>query len=117
MVRPAPTPSPQTLLQGTLDMLVLKSLQLGPMHGWGITERIESGSRNVFELNQGSLYPALYRLEKQGRIRSEWNLSENNRRARFYTLTPAGKRQLAAERANWERLSSAVNLVLGMSEG
>ena len=117
MVRPAPTPSQQTLLQGTLDMLVLKSLQLGPMHGWGITERIESGSRNVFELNQGSLYPALYRLEKQGLIRSEWNLSENNRRARFYTLTPAGKRQLAAERANWERLSSAVNLVLGMSEG
>jgi len=98
-------------------MLVLKSLQLGPMHGWGITERIESGSRNVFELNQGSLYPALYRLDKQGLIRSEWNLSENNRRARFYTLTPAGKRQLAAERANWERLSSAVNLVLGMSEG
>jgi transcriptional regulator len=87
------------------------------MHGWGITERIESGSRNVFELNQGSLYPALYRLEKQGLIRSEWNVSENNRRARFYTLTPAGRRRLAAERANWERLSSAVNLVLGMSEG
>jgi len=113
----ASNPTPQTLLQGTLDMLVLKSLQLGPMHGWGITERIESGSRNVFELNQGSLYPALYRLEKQGLIRSEWNVSENNRRARFYTLTPAGRRQLAAERANWERLSGAVNLVLGMSEG
>src|SRR5438105_436096 len=117
VVRPAPTPTPQTLLQGTLDMLVLKSLQLGPMHGWGITERIESGSRNVFELNQGSLYPALYRLEKQGLIRSEWKVSENNRRARFYTLTPAGRRRLAAERANWERLSGAVNLVLGMSEG
>jgi len=113
----ASNPTPQTLLQGTLDMLVLKSLQLGPMHGWGITERIESGSRNVFELNQGSLYPALYRLEKQGLIRSEWNVSENNRRARFYTLTPAGRRQLAAERANWERLSGAVNLVLDMSEG
>jgi PadR family transcriptional regulator PadR len=113
----APQSKPDTLLQGTLDMLVLKSLRLGPMHGWGITERIESGSRNVFELNQGSLYPALYRLEKQGLIRSEWNVSENNRRARFYTLTPAGRRQLAAERANWERLSSAVNLVLGMSEG
>jgi PadR family transcriptional regulator, regulatory protein PadR len=110
-------PRAESFLQGTLDMLVLKSLQLGPMHGWGITERIESGSRNVFELNQGSLYPALYRLEKQGLIRSEWNVSENNRRARFYTLTPAGRRQLAAERANWERLSSAVNLVLGMSEG
>jgi PadR family transcriptional regulator len=110
-------PRADSVLQGTLDMLVLKSLQLGPMHGWGITERIESGSRNVFELNQGSLYPALYRLEKQGLIRSEWNVSENNRRARFYTLTPAGRRQLAAERANWERLSSAVNLVLKMSEG
>jgi len=105
------------LLQGTLAMLVLKSLRLGPMHGWGITERIESGSRNVLELNQGSLYPALYRLEKQGFVRSEWRASENNRRARFYTLTPAGRRQLEAERAQWERLSSAINLVLGMSEG
>jgi PadR family transcriptional regulator PadR len=110
-------PKADSVLQGTLDMLVLKSLQLGSMHGWGITERIESGSRNVFELNQGSLYPALYRLEKQGVIRSEWRVSEKNRRARFYTLTPAGRRQLAAERANWERLSSAVNLVLKMSEG
>jgi PadR family transcriptional regulator PadR len=105
------------LLQGTLDMLVLKSLQLGPMHGWGITERIESGSRNVLELNQGSLYPALYRLEKQGFVRSEWRQTENNRRARYYALTQAGRRQLAAERANWERLSGAVNLVLGMTEG
>ena len=102
------------LLQGTLDMLVLKSLQIGPMHGWGITERVESGSRNVLELNQGSLYPALYRLEKQGFIRSEWNVTENNRRARYYTLTSAGRRQLAAERAKWERLSGAVNLVLRM---
>ena len=98
-------------------MLVLKSLQLGGMHGWGITARIASGSRNVLELNQGSLYPALYRLEKQGLIRSEWNVTENNRRARYYSLTPAGRRQLAAERANWERLSSAVNLVLRMTEG
>jgi transcriptional regulator len=105
------------LLQGTLDMLVLKSLRLGPMHGWGITERIESGSRNVLELNQGSLYPALYRLEKQGFVRSEWKASENNRRARYYTLTPAGRRQLEAERAQWERVSGAINLVLGMSEG
>jgi transcriptional regulator len=95
-------------------MLVLKSLQLGPMHGWGITERVESGSRNVLELNQGSLYPALYRLEKQGFIRSEWRQTENNRRARYYSLTPAGRRQLAAERAKWERLSGAVNLVLRM---
>jgi PadR family transcriptional regulator, regulatory protein PadR len=105
------------LLQGTLDMLVLKALQLGPMHGWGIADRIESGSRNVLSMNQGSLYPALYRLERQELIRSEWNQSENNRRARYYTLTPAGRRQLAAERENWERLSGAVNLVLRMSEG
>jgi transcriptional regulator len=105
------------LLQGTLDMLVLKSLQLGAMHGWGITERIESGSRNVLDLNQGSLYPALYRLERHGFIRSEWQQTENNRRARYYTLTPAGRRQLAAEREKWERLSGAVNLVLGMTEG
>jgi transcriptional regulator len=105
------------LLQGTLEMLVLKSLQIGPMHGWGITERIESGSRNVLGLNQGSLYPALYRLEKQGFVRSEWRMTENNRRARYYTITPAGRRQLAAEREAWERLSGAVNHVLRMAEG
>ena len=98
-------------------MLVLKALLLGPMHGWGIVDRIESGSRQVFALNQGSLYPALYRLEKQGFIRSEWAASEHNRRARVYALTPTGRRQLAAERANWERLSGAVNLVLRMTEG
>ena len=105
------------LLQGTLDMLVLKALQLGPLHGWGITERIESGSRNVLELNQGSLYPALYRLERREFIRSEWKVTENNRRARYYTLTAAGRKRLVEERAQWERLSSAVNLVLGMAEG
>ena len=110
-------PAPETLLQGTLDMLVLKSLRLGPMHGWGITERIESGSRNVLELNQGSLYPALYRLEKQGFVSSKWDVTENNRRARYYALTPAGRRQLAIARASWERLSDAVNLVLRMTEG
>jgi PadR family transcriptional regulator, regulatory protein PadR len=105
------------LLQGTLDMLVLKSLQIGPMHGWGIADRVEQGSKNVLGLNQGSLYPALYRLEKQGFIRSEWSQTENNRRARYYSITPAGRRQLAAEREQWERLSSAVNQVLRMSEG
>ena len=110
----APKTDTRELLQGTLDMLVLKALQLGPMHGWGITARIEGGSRHVLELNQGSLYPALYRPEKQGFISSAWDLSENNRRARFYSLTPAGRRQLAAERAQWERLSGAVNLVLRM---
>ena len=106
----------EALLQGTLDMLVLKALRIGPMHGWGIAERIESGSQRVFELNEGSLYPALYRLERQGLLRSEWGSSENNRRARFYSLTPAGRRQLATERANWEKLSEAVNLVLRLSE-
>lgn len=105
------------VLQGTLDMLVLRSLQLGAMHGWGIAERIEGASRHAFELNQGSLYPALYRLEKQGFVRSEWRQSENNRRARYYALTATGRRRLAEERANWERLSGAVNLVLGMREG
>ena len=105
------------LLQGTLDMLVLKSLQLGAMHGWGIAERIEAGSRNVLGLNQGSLYPALYRLEKQGFVRSEWRMTEKSRRARYYTITSAGRRQLAAARADWERLSSAVNQVLRMAEG
>ena len=105
------------LLQGTLDMLVLKSLQLGAMHGWGITERIEQGSRDVLRLNQGSLYPSLYRLEAQGLVTSEWGMTDNNRKARYYSLTAAGRKQLAAERANWERLSGAVNLVLRMTEG
>jgi len=110
---PHPT---EGLLQGTLDMLVLKALRIGPMHGWGIAERIESGSEGVLEMNQGSLYPALYRLERQGLLQSEWSTSENNRRARFYSLTPAGRRHLALERANWERISQAVNLVLKLNE-
>jgi len=109
-------PLGQNLLQGTLDMLALKALRLGPMHGWGIAERIESGSRRVFELNEGSLYPALYRLEKQGLVRSEWGTSDHNRRARFYSLTPAGRRHLTTERANWERASEAINLVLRLAE-
>src|SRR5262245_40652255 len=100
------------LIQGTLDMLVLKALQLEPMHGWGITERIQQWSKDVLSVNQGSLYPALYRLQRQGWIASEWRTTENNRRARFYRLTASGKKQLAEERRNWERLSRAVNLVL-----
>ena len=104
------------LLQGTLDMLVLKALRLGPMHGWGIAERIESGSLQVLEMNEGSLYPALYRLERQKLVRSAWGTSENNRRARFYEITPAGRKHLIAERANWERVSRAVNLVLKLAE-
>ena len=103
------------VLQGTLDMLVLKALELGDLHGWGITERIESGSKRAFQLNQGSLYPALYRLERQGYVTSRWGTTENNRRARYYSLTAAGRRQLAAEVQAWERTSAAVNLVLRMS--
>ena len=103
------------LLQGTLDMLVLKALHLGDLHGWGITERIEQGSRQVLQLNQGSLYPALYRLERQGLVRSSWKTTENNRRARYYALTAAGRRQLAAEQEKWKRLAHAVDLVLRMS--
>jgi len=100
------------LLQGTLDMLVLKALQLEPMHGWGITERIEQWSQKVLQVNQGSLYPALHRLEQQGWIEAEWGNSDNNRQAKFYQLTRDGRRQLAEEQRNWERLSTAVARVL-----
>jgi len=100
------------LLQGTLDMLVLKALQLEPMHGWGITERIEQWSESVLHLGQGTLYPALYRLERQGVIASEWKSTENNRRARYYSLTRTGRRQLQDELVQWRRMSRAVNLVL-----
>ena len=100
------------ILQGTLDMLVLNALQLEPMHGWGITERIEQWSESVLQLGQGTLYPALYRLERQGLIRSEWNVTANNRRARYYALTRAGRKHLADELAHWRRISRAINLVL-----
>ena len=100
------------LLQGTLDMLVLKALQLEPMHGWGITERIEAWSESVLQLGQGTLYPALYRLERQGLIKSEWKVTANNRRARYYTLTRAGRQAVADEIVQWRRMSRAVNLVL-----
>ena len=100
------------VLQGTLDILVLKALQLEPMHGWGITERIEQWSESVLHLGQGSLYPALYRLERQGLIRSKWHVTENNRRARYYSLTPQGRRHFSEELAQWRRMSRAINLVL-----
>jgi PadR family transcriptional regulator PadR len=100
------------LLQGTLDMLVLKALLLEPMHGWGITERIEQWSESVLQLGQGTLYPALYRLERQGLIKSDWKVTENNRRARYYTLTRKGRQQFGDELAQWQRMSRAVNLVL-----
>ena len=103
------------LLQGTLDMLVLKALQLEPMHGWGITERIEQWSEQVLQLGQGTLYPALYRLERQGLIKSEWNVTENSRRARYYALTRQGRRQLETELAQWRRMSRAVNQVLDVT--
>jgi PadR family transcriptional regulator PadR len=106
------TQAKSDLLQGTLDMLILKTLALEPMHGWGISQRIQQISRDVLQINQGSLYPALHRLEQQGWIRSEWGVSENNRRARYYRLTPAGRRQLAEETANWERLAAAVTRIL-----
>jgi PadR family transcriptional regulator len=104
------------LLQGTLDMLVLKALQLGPMHGWGITERLQHGSRNVLRVGQGSLYPALYRLERQGYVASRWDTTENNRRARYYELTSAGRDRLAEERRVWRRMSRAVELILAMTD-
>jgi PadR family transcriptional regulator PadR len=100
------------LLQGTLDMLVLKALQLEPMHGWGITERIEQWSQKVLQVNQGSLYPALHRLEEQGWIESEWGVSDNNRRAKFYRLTADGQAQLDRETESWRQYAEAVRWVL-----
>lgn len=108
----AKTPTPPELLQGTLDMLVLKALQHEPMHGFGISVRIRQMSDEVLHVEQGSLYPALYRLEARGWIKAEWGVSDNNRKARFYELTGAGRKQLEAETANWARLSAAINLVL-----
>jgi transcriptional regulator len=100
------------LLQGTLDLLVLKTLQtLGPMHGWGIARRIEQVSQDALRMNQGTLYPALVRLEQRAWIKSRWGVSENNRRARFYALTPRGLRQLRIEEARWERMSAIIGRV------
>jgi PadR family transcriptional regulator, regulatory protein PadR len=100
------------LLQGTLDLLILRTLVSGEMHGWGISQRLQQISQDVLQVNQGSLYPALYRLEQQGSIESSWGDSENNRRAKFYRLTKAGHKQLAEETASWERMSAAVARVL-----
>lgn len=101
------------LLQGTLDMLILKALDVAPMHGFGISVRIRQMSQEVLKVEQGSLYPALYRLENRDWIQSSWGVSDNNRKAKFYDLTAAGREQLGVECENWERLSSAINLVLG----
>ncbi len=100
------------LLQGTLDMLILKTLSLTPMHGWGISQRIQQISKDVLQVNQGSLYPSLHRLERRAWITSEWGTSENNRRAKFYRVTRAGRKQLAEETENWERLSTAIARIM-----
>ncbi len=103
------------LLQGTLDLLILKVVALEPMHGWAISQRIQRISRDALRVRQGSLYPALHRLEQQGWIRSEWGASEKKRRAKYYSLTPTGRSRLEVETVNWQRLSAGVDLVL--SEG
>jgi transcriptional regulator len=100
------------ILQGTLDLLILKTLALGPQHGWGISQRIQQISEDVLRVNQGSLYPALHRLEVQGWVASEWGTSENNREAKFYRLTRAGQRQLQAETETWQRITAAVGRIL-----
>jgi PadR family transcriptional regulator, regulatory protein PadR len=100
------------VLQGTLDLLILKAVSLEPMHGWGISQRIQQMSSGVLEVNQGSLYPALHRVVKRGWLEASWGTSENNRRARFYRLTPAGKRQLVQETATWRLFSGAVEAIL-----
>lgn len=106
---------PTDLVQGTVDLLILKTLALEPTHGWGIAQRIRQVSRDVLQVNQGALYPALHRLEQNGWIRAKWADTENNRRAKYYLLTAAGRKYLAQEEANWNRLSGAIGLVLKMS--
>ena len=108
-------PSKGDLLQGTLDLLILRTLASGEMHGWGISQRLQQVSRDVLQVNQGSLYPALYRLEQQGWIESSWAPSDNNRRAKFYRLTRVGQKQLAEATAAWERMAEAVARVLQLA--
>ena len=107
---------PTDLVQGTLDLLILKTIALEPMHGWAIGQRIRLLSRDVLQVQQGSLYPALHKLEHQGFIKSEWDKSDNNRRAKFYSLTRAGQKRLARELESWDRLSAAVSLVAKATE-
>ena len=109
-------PRPDTdMIRGTLDMLILKVLSIEPMHGWGICERIQQMSREALQVNQGSLYSSLHRLTREGWIRSEWKMTENNRRARYYDLTRAGEGQLGVEHQQWSKLSSAVDHIMGMA--
>ena len=103
------------VLQGTLDLLILKTLALQPLHGWGIAMRIQDISKNALDVGQGSIYPALVRLQNQGFVSDYWDLTENNRRARYYQLTRLGRRQLEAETASWRRYAAAIELILGTS--
>jgi PadR family transcriptional regulator, regulatory protein PadR len=103
---------PTDLVQGTLDLLIMRTIATEQLHGWAIAQRIQLLSKDVLQVNQGSLYPALQRLERQGWITADWGVSETNRRARFYRLTAAGRRRLQQEQADWERLSAAISLVL-----
>jgi PadR family transcriptional regulator PadR len=103
---------PTDLVQGTLDLLILKTMAAEPMHGWAIAQRIRNVSKNILQVNQGALYPALHRLEQQGWITAEWGESENNRRAKYYSLTKDGKKYLLREEKNWDRLSKAIGVVL-----
>lgn len=103
---------PTDLVQGTLDLLIMRCIATGTLHGWAIAQRIQLLSKDVLRINQGSLYPALQRLERQGWITAEWGVSEGNRRARFYQLTTPGRRRLEQERADWDRLSAAISLVM-----
>jgi transcriptional regulator len=106
---------PTDLVQGTLDLLILKTVALEPMHGWAIANRIKQLSESVLQVQQGSLYPALHRLEQQALVQSEWGESDNNRRAKYYSLTPAGRRQLEQESASWERLSAAITGIVRLA--
>lgn len=109
-------PRPQTdALRGSLDLLILKTLSLGPMHGWGISQRVQQISEGVLEVNQGSLYPALQRLEKNGLVTSDWDTTDNNRRARYYRLTAAGRRALGVELEAWRRFAAGLEAVLSVS--
>ena len=107
---------PNDLVQGTLDLLLLKILALEPLHGWAVSLRLRAISGDVLQVSEGSLYPALHKLEQEGWISAEWKQTENNRRAKFYSLTRAGKKQLESEAANWQRLSSAISRVIRLSE-
>jgi transcriptional regulator len=107
---------PTDLVQGTLDLLILKLLALQPLHGWAISRRLKTISGDILQVSEGSLYPALHKLEQEGWIRAEWKQTENNRRAKFYTLTRLGRKQLEQESASWQLLSSAITRVIGLSE-